>query len=130
VARFDALPAGLQVCVVGCELCRLGQQHTQQQRAFRELSTRSLARRWAVRLLAVQHAKRACLCTGAMCLPPKSWGLRDSSARLARGTSRSCPRLSTARRRSEWVHLEGDFAGIMLVIMPCRSEKSQQGVAK
>lgn len=34
------------------------------------------------------------------------------------------------RRRSEWVHVEGDFAGIMLVIMPCRSEKSQQGVAR
>jgi len=33
-------------------------------------------------------------------------------------------------RKSEWVHLEGDFAGIMLVIMPCRSEKSQQGVAR
>lgn len=33
-------------------------------------------------------------------------------------------------RRSEWVHLEGEYAGIMLVIMPCRSEKSQQGVAR
>lgn len=35
-----------------------------------------------------------------------------------------------SRRCSEWVHVEGDFAGIMLVIMPCRSEKSQQGVAR
>ncbi|KAL4433742.1 hypothetical protein ABPG75_000183 [Micractinium tetrahymenae] len=37
---------------------------------------------------------------------------------------------SLTRRRSEWVHIESEFAGIMLVIMPCRSEKSVQGVAK
>mgnify|MGYP001810912257 CR=1 FL=1 len=33
-------------------------------------------------------------------------------------------------RQSEWIHIEGEFAGIMLVIMPCRSEKSVQGVAR
>ena len=35
------------------------------------------------------------------------------------------------RRRAEFVHLpEQEFAGIMLVIMPCRSDKSKKGVAK
>lgn len=33
-------------------------------------------------------------------------------------------------RRGKWVHLEGEMAGVMLVVMPCRSEKSQQGVAR
>ncbi|GAB4813614.1 hypothetical protein N2152v2_000660 [Parachlorella kessleri] len=37
---------------------------------------------------------------------------------------------SLARRGQEWQVVEGDFAGIMLVIMPCRSDKSAAGVAK
>ncbi len=37
---------------------------------------------------------------------------------------------SLARLPEEWKVVEGDFAGIMLVIMPCRSEKSSKGVAK
>ena len=41
-----------------------------------------------------------------------------------------CRRCCCRRRLTEWVHLEEDYAGIMLVIMPCRSEKSQMGVAK
>lgn len=34
-------------------------------------------------------------------------------------------------RRSEWVTLEEEeFAGFMMVVMPCRSDKSKNGVAK
>ena len=39
-------------------------------------------------------------------------------------------RHSLTRRQAEWVSVEGDFAGIMLVIMPCRSDKSTAGVAR
>jgi ceramide kinase len=55
--------------------------------------------------------------------------LGQEHVRLQR-TFREVSSRSLAHRRSEWVHVEGDFAGIMLVIMPCRSEKSQQGVAR
>lgn len=34
------------------------------------------------------------------------------------------------RLPEEWQVVEGEFAGIMLVIMPCRSEKSAKGVAR
>ena len=37
---------------------------------------------------------------------------------------------SRARFESDWRTIEGEFAGIMLVIMPCRSEKSKSGVCK
>lgn len=37
---------------------------------------------------------------------------------------------SLARRSDEWRVVEDEFAGIMLVIMPCRSDKSAAGVAK
>lgn len=37
---------------------------------------------------------------------------------------------SLHRFPGEWKTVEGEFAGIMLVIMPCRSEKSSNGVAK
>lgn len=33
-------------------------------------------------------------------------------------------------RADDWKTIEGDFAGIQLVIMPCRSDKSLNGVAK
>lgn len=35
-----------------------------------------------------------------------------------------------SRLTDEWKVVEGDFAGIMLVIMPCRSQKSSKGVAR
>jgi ceramide kinase len=34
------------------------------------------------------------------------------------------------QRKDEWITVEGEFTGIMLVIMPCRSPKSSKGVAK
>jgi ceramide kinase len=37
---------------------------------------------------------------------------------------------SRARFASDWRVIEGNFAGIMLVIMPCRSDKSKAGVCK
>ena len=37
---------------------------------------------------------------------------------------------SRRRCESDWRVVEGQFAGIMLVIMPCRSEKSEAGVCK
>ena len=37
---------------------------------------------------------------------------------------------SRMRCESDWRMVEGQFAGIMLVIMPCRSEKSEAGVCK
>lgn len=40
------------------------------------------------------------------------------------------PRPSLDHRSEDWVTVEGDFAGIMLVIMPCRSDKSANGVAR
>ena len=39
-------------------------------------------------------------------------------------------RHSLNHRQSDWVTVEDDFAGIMLVIMPCRSDKSTAGVAR
>ena len=39
-------------------------------------------------------------------------------------------RHSLGRRPGEWVSVEDDFAGIMLVVMPCRSDKSAAGVAR
>jgi len=39
-------------------------------------------------------------------------------------------RPSYEHRREEWVTVDGEFAGIMLVIMPCRSDKSVNGVAR
>ncbi len=37
---------------------------------------------------------------------------------------------SLMRCESDWRVVEGEFAGIMLVIMPCRSEKSEAGVCR
>lgn len=37
---------------------------------------------------------------------------------------------SLSRLPQEWKKIEGEYSGIMLVIMPCRSEKSSKGVAK
>lgn len=37
---------------------------------------------------------------------------------------------SLKRLPEEWKVVEGSFAGIMLVIMPCRSQKSSKGVAR
>jgi len=37
--------AYMQVCTAGCDLCRLGREHIKLQKAFREMSTRSLSRR-------------------------------------------------------------------------------------
>jgi diacylglycerol kinase family enzyme len=39
-------------------------------------------------------------------------------------------RLSLNHRQSDWTTVEDDFAGVMLVIMPCRSDKSTAGVAR
>lgn len=39
-------------------------------------------------------------------------------------------RFSLEHRSGDWITIEDDFAGIMMVIMPCRSDKSQHGVAK
>ena len=39
-------------------------------------------------------------------------------------------RLSLTQRQRDWVTVEDDFAGIMMVIMPCRSDKSAAGVAR
>lgn len=43
--RLLTCPCRRQVCTAGCDLCRLGQEHIGLQRAFREVSSRSLARR-------------------------------------------------------------------------------------
>ena len=37
---------------------------------------------------------------------------------------------SLKRLPEEWKVVEGSFAGIMLVVMPCRSQKSSKGVAR
>lgn len=39
-------------------------------------------------------------------------------------------RLSLTHRQRDWVTVEDDFAGVMMVIMPCRSDKSAAGVAR
>jgi len=39
-------------------------------------------------------------------------------------------RLSLTHRQPDWKTVEDDFAGVMLVIMPCRSDKSTAGVAR
>ncbi|KAL4517220.1 hypothetical protein Ndes2437B_g06825 [Nannochloris sp. 'desiccata'] len=39
-------------------------------------------------------------------------------------------RLSLSHRQRDWKTVEDDFAGVMLVIMPCRSDKSTAGVAR
>lgn len=39
-------------------------------------------------------------------------------------------RLSLSHRQRDWKAVEDDFAGVMLVIMPCRSDKSTAGVAR
>ncbi len=39
-------------------------------------------------------------------------------------------RLSLNHRQTDWKTIEDDFAGVMLVIMPCRSDKSAAGVAR
>lgn len=49
---------------------------------------------------------------------------------MQRGAIREHSRRSLMTRSSDWVRVEDDFAGIMLVIMPCRSPKSSKGVAK
>ena len=46
-AAPDQVAAAGKVCTAGCNLCRLGQEHVRLQKAFREVSSRSLARRWA-----------------------------------------------------------------------------------
>jgi diacylglycerol kinase family enzyme len=50
-------------------------------------------------------------------------------------TSRHSPfarhsRMSLNHRQRDWKTVEDDFAGVMLVIMPCRSDKSAAGVAR
>jgi len=37
---------------------------------------------------------------------------------------------SLSRFPHEWKKIQGEYAAIMMVIMPCRSDKSSQGVAK
>lgn len=73
----------------------------------------------------------ACAVPRGRAVPQRRLG-RAPGARGRRCARRCCAhaRCRCTRRRSEWVHEEGEFAGIMLVIMPCRSEKSVQGVAR
>ena len=94
-----------------------------QYKGFREVSSRSLSRRWGDGGWG-QGEGAAPACVASRCA---RWTAQPRS--LMHGLCALLPRASGCRR-SEWVHLEGEFAGIMLVVMPCRSEKSQQGVAR
>lgn len=59
-----------QVCTVNCDLCRLGQEHVKTQRAFREVSSRSLARRRVPRGGLYRIGGRGSAdCTGRRALP-------------------------------------------------------------
>lgn len=73
---------------------------------------------------------RVCSSNCQHCLRPthtnvKARAFKEVSSPFARHS-----RHSLLDRADDWVTVQGEFAGIMLVIMPCRSDKSKNGVAR
>ena len=74
-----------------------------------------------------ESSSRQVICTKScpVCLQPAHGRLNPAQKSFKLHAQNSLKRCE-----SDWRAVEGEFAGIMLVIMPCRSEKSQTGVCK
>lgn len=73
---------------------------------------------------------RICSSNCQHCLRPSRVHVKSKTATELSSPFARHSRHSLFDRTDDWVTVEGEFAGIMLVIMPCRSDKSKNGVAR